>query len=170
MPMPPDAAATLEALREERAVLRASRDAERRALQALSTGLGRGPLPPIVEDPLLHLNAGRLVFQSRAEWAEGIWEIRLKNEDIIVERRHGAEPDAVDHTFESPVPTEPGWRLVVRVDEGTVSGWVYQQPSAENEWEARLRIDTLPAWWDPGPVAFSVWAVPATVLTSGDRP
>ena len=156
--------------RKSRGLLRAARTAEREALQALSTYLGRGPLPPVQNDPLTRVESGYRVLTSRAAWSREVWELSLQGEGVNADHIHGSYAEDVDFRVLAGVPQEPGWILAVESDGDAVAGWVTQQPTAENEWEARLRMDSLSSWWGDGEVAFTVWAIPDEVTVEGGRP
>jgi len=164
----PGQAETLDVLREKWGLLRQARRAERRALQALSRFLGRGPLPPAQTDPLDHLAAGYRLYRTRIEGAEGVWELWIQGRDQKHHQPHGARPDRFEGEFCAPIPQEPGWTAVLTIDEGDAVGRVVEQPSEANQWQATLYVDSLPSWGGGDDVAFSVWAVPDSALAEGE--
>jgi uncharacterized protein (DUF362 family) len=163
-------ASTLDALRHNQGLMRRARAAERDALQILSQIAGEGPLPPLLVDPLSRLDKGHRLITSRYGWAEQIWEIALQGESIDATPLHASYGEESEFEQLAPLPTEPGWIVAVEIEAGTVTATVIEQPTAENDWEARIRFDNLGATWQGDEVAFTIWAIPVKALIEGGRP
>lgn len=122
-------------------LMRQARELERRALQALVDLLGDRPLPAAQEDPLRRRDQGRMLFAWSSSFSKGIYDLTLHGREVSRELRWGrdAEGEVVD--VQNEVHRKAGWQVALEVRTGTGYYEVLQQPSADNDWTAVLRVD-----------------------------
>ncbi|MFC1526644.1 DUF362 domain-containing protein [Candidatus Latescibacterota bacterium] len=148
----------LEELRAKRSLVRQARDAERRAVEALSRLVGGPDLPPIAVDPLDRRDQGRRLATWQAERSKGVYDLSLRGESLEWERVSGREAEEVVYEVLAPVPETEGWELAVEAVRGVGRYFVLQQPTAATAWEAIIRVDD--AWTGVTPAEVVIWAVP----------
>ena len=144
-----------------RPLLRQARDAERRALSALSGLVGGPALPAVAEDPMRHRDRGRKLATWRAVRNRGVFRLTLGPDGELGQQLLMGTPAAdIEGTVLAGVPAEPGW--VVAVEEVAARGvyQVRQQPAADNGWQVVVRVDDVLAGRRNQLTEIALWAVP----------
>ncbi len=144
---------------ELRSMPRRARRAARTALEALVTLIDADPLTPVQEDPLRHRSAGLRLMNFRAGVSKGIHHLTLQGVTTQIEWFHGRELNEVSQSIENALPAKTGWIVVVEPTEGLGMYSVTEQPSANNDWTARILIDDE---WTPysNSINLVLWAIP----------
>lgn len=150
----------LDAIGEAKPLLRQARAAERRALEALRQHLGAEALPEVVEDPLSRRALGRKLFTWHTDFSQGVYELTMRGEDLQFERVGGKEHEGLRFEVLATVPQKEGWQVEIEVLTGIEFYRVLQQPTADNDWTAKLRLDE---GFNRGrQTDLAVWALPST--------
>ncbi len=147
---------------QSRPLIRRARDGERQALDALAQLLGRGGLPPVLEDPLARTGKGVRLFTWRAVTDETVYDLTFSGNQLQVELRQGEPATSMSSEVFAAMPQKDGWSAVVAPGPGSTGLYqVIKQPDAQGGWRLLVRADDTWAWGQPNAPELTVWAVPA---------
>jgi uncharacterized protein (DUF362 family) len=146
----------LERLPSQRDAWERARAGERRALSALAHMLGAADLPP-ARAPRDGRDSGQQLFTWKADLSSGVYDLHFVLDDVRLEHLFGRLPEGASTDFLAAFPRESGWQLAVQRHAGEGLYQVLQQPTADNDWTAVLRIDDAGTYRNV--TDLSVWAV-----------
>ena len=141
-------------------LMRQARDTERQSLSVLASLLGAEPLPPAQEDPLLRRADGRVLFTWKAGLSKGVYDLTLSGDQLTTRTLRGRETDDEVTHVQHKTRQERGWMLALELHSGTGLYHIDQQPTADNDWVAIIRVDDEWAERDNA-TDLSVWELPA---------
>ena len=149
-----------EALARVKPAVRQIRASERAAAEALRRHLGdTTPLAPAAQDPLRHKGRGYKLLTWHTDTNQGVYDLTLRGTEAGVALLDGKEAEGVVHEVLGALPQEAGWLVAVEVVVGHEFYRVEQQPTADNDWTAIVRIDET-FNFQGGPCDLTVWLVP----------
>jgi hypothetical protein len=150
----------LDEIEKARPLVRRARQAERKALSALTRYLDRPDLPPASEDPLRRKQSGKKLLTLRMGFANGVYDLTLGHGILQQKRLAGKEAKGVEYEIHKAIPEEEGWQVAVEViQEGKGLYRVLQQPTAVNGWTTILRVDNERTFLGEG-IEVVLWAIP----------